>query len=176
MQALYNETYSFLKDEKYDRHLNAPIQYNNKQVIKKNSELVNLVTTINSAKKSNITEDGLAIFAYDLLEGMDGYNNQLCIPLFFSCLKRYNLTAKESNECLPDICRLQNNFFHQELSQTFCASRSICIQPQQSIENRFSMKSLLQHYPALYIKILLHVYIPIKKFYLKIIIWMIITI
>jgi len=147
MQVLYNETYSFLKDERFDQSLIAPIQNKNKEV-QKNIELTNLIKTLNSAQHSNITEDDMALFAYNTLEGMNGYYNQLCVPLFFSCLKRYNLTTKETRECLPDIANLRKNFCYQELSQAISSTQPINIQSKQSINTRFSIKSLLKQYPA----------------------------
>lgn len=147
MQTLYNETYSFLKDEMDDQHLITPMRCNNKDIIQKNIELASLIKTINNAKET-ITEDAMAQFSYNIIQGINGNGNQLRVPLFFSCLKRYNLAAQQNQESLPDVSRLKGSFLYQELSQKLKITELTNSKPKQEFDTGSPVTALLKEYPT----------------------------
>ena len=93
MQSLYNESCRIVCGE-YGKRLEQKYQ---------NKKLVRLIQHMNEARNSGIHEDSMGRFAYNKkgIWTINDIDMTPFYPLFFSLLKKYNLTVRETGEQPP---------------------------------------------------------------------------
>lgn len=94
MQSLYNKSCRIVGSEYRNKRLEQKYQ---------NKKYVRLIEHMNNAKNSGIHEDSMGRFAYNKKEvwTINDIDMTPFYSLFFSLLKKYNLTVHETGEQLP---------------------------------------------------------------------------
>lgn len=129
MEQLYNNAYTFVDYERTTTKIDVPTEHKN---------LYMLINSMNSAKNNGLTEDDMGTFAY---KSYDRDTTSRYIPLLFCCLKRYNLTIKETKENVP----VHINAFDKNLTQIFGIKEERTCTYTSNAEQ---INAFLESYPA----------------------------
>lgn len=100
MEKLYNNAADLIKPFEEEHYPTKQFYIENCPRQLHGQKLFFLVDSMKNAKQQGITEDSVGAFAYNHSKSYWSYTEPY-IPLVFSCLKRYSLTANATNESLP---------------------------------------------------------------------------